>query len=80
MSGSSEVSVSHSPLGRWLAVLLPAAALWVYAYLQLPALADAIVRLAGFARDTRLGEALHFFFYDTPKVLLLLAAIGKAAP
>jgi hypothetical protein len=54
---------------------VPAAALWVYAYLQLPALADAIVRLAGFSRDTRLGEALHFFFYDTPKVLLLLAAI-----
>ncbi|MCX8146493.1 MAG: permease [Azovibrio sp.] len=29
----------------------------------------------GFERGTRLGEAVHFFFYDTPKVLLLLCGI-----
>ena len=74
MSGG-EASLTHSTLARWLAWLLPAAALWLYAYLQLPALADAVVRLAGLSRDTRLGEAVHFFFYDTPKVLLLLAGI-----
>ena len=76
MSGSSEVSLRQlGPLGRWLAVLLPAAVLWIYAYLQLPALADGVVRLLGVARDTHLGEALSFFFYDAPKVLLLLAGI-----
>ena len=76
MSGSSEVSLRQlGPLGRWLAVLVPAAVLWVYAYLQLPALADAVVGLLGVARDSRLGEALLFFFYDAPKVLLLLAGI-----
>jgi uncharacterized membrane protein YraQ (UPF0718 family) len=74
MSGG-EASLTHSALARWLAWLVPAAALWLYAYLQLPALADAVVRLAGLSRDTRLGEAVHFFFYDMPKVLLLLAGI-----
>jgi uncharacterized membrane protein YraQ (UPF0718 family) len=62
-------------VARWLAVLVAAAALWVYSYAQLTALADALVGLLGLARGTRLGEALHFFFYDTPKVLLLLAGI-----
>jgi uncharacterized membrane protein YraQ (UPF0718 family) len=75
MSGSSEVSFGHNPLARWIAVLVPAAVLWVYAYAQLPALADALVGLLGVSRDTHLGEALHFFLYDTPKVLLLLAGI-----
>ncbi|MEX0744095.1 MAG: permease [Phycisphaeraceae bacterium] len=73
--GSSEVTLNPGPLGRWLALLVPAAALWVYAYLQLPALADGVIGLLGLSRDTRLGEALHFFVYDTPKVLLLLAGI-----
>jgi len=47
----------------------------VFAYLQLPAFADGIVGLLGLSRATHLGEALHFFFYDTPKVLLLLTGI-----
>ncbi|MGA8005608.1 MAG: permease [Burkholderiales bacterium] len=61
--------------GRWIAGLAAAGAVWALAYLQLPAFADAIVGLLGLSRATRLGEALHFFFYDTPKVLLLLAGI-----
>jgi uncharacterized membrane protein YraQ (UPF0718 family) len=56
-------------------MLVPAAALWLYAYIQLPALADALVGLLGVARETHLGEALAFFLYDAPKVLLLLAGI-----
>jgi hypothetical protein len=38
-------------------------------------IADAVVGPLSLSRDTRLGEAVHFFFYDTPKVLLLLAGI-----
>jgi hypothetical protein len=35
----------------------------------------AVIGLLGLTRATPLGEAVHFFFYDTPKVLLLLTGI-----
>lgn len=59
----------------WLAALLPAAGLWWWAYGHLTTIADAGLALLGLSRQTRLGEAVHFFFYDTPKVLLLLIGI-----
>ncbi len=62
-------------LGRWLAAIALATVLWFAAYSQLEMLADAIVAALGLSRDTAFGEALHFFLYDTPKVLLLLAGI-----
>jgi len=62
---------THAPWA-WLAFGLSA---WVLIYANLVAFADLIVAALGFARDTHLGEALHFFFYDTPKVLLLLTGI-----
>jgi uncharacterized membrane protein YraQ (UPF0718 family) len=34
-----------------------------------------VVDLLGLSRQTPFGEAVHFFLYDTPKVLLLLAGI-----
>jgi uncharacterized membrane protein YraQ (UPF0718 family) len=60
---------------RWfiaLAILVP---LWVLAYSSLDAFASALLGLTGLPRATPLGEALHFFFLDTPKVLLLLSGI-----
>lgn len=62
-------------LSRWLVRVVLGLVLWVAAYSQLSALADAGVQLLGLTRSTRLGEAVHFFFYDTPKVLLLLSGI-----
>jgi uncharacterized protein len=60
---------------KWFAAVLLATALWFVAYGQLLPLADALLALLGLTRQTRLGEAVHFFLYDTPKVLLLLAGI-----
>lgn len=60
---------------KWFAAVLLAAALWFLAYGQLLPLADALLALLGLTRQTHLGEAVHFFLYDTPKVLLLLAGI-----
>ncbi len=60
---------------KYLALLLLAAVLWFAAYGQLLPLADALLALLGLTRATHLGEAVHFFLYDTPKVLLLLAGI-----
>jgi uncharacterized membrane protein YraQ (UPF0718 family) len=49
--------------------------LWVAAYSHLGEFADAVIGVFGLSRRTPLGEAVHFFFYDTPKVLLLLTGI-----
>lgn len=48
---------------------------WVAAYASLIPFADGVIALLGLSRDTHLGEALHFFVYDTPKVLLLLTGV-----
>ena len=64
-------STRRTPWG-WLALAL---AVWIAAYWNLTAFADAVLSLAGLTRETRLGEAVHFFLYDTPKVLLLLTGI-----
>ena len=48
---------------------------WVAAYASLIPFADAAIAALGLSRETHLGEAVHFFFYDTPKVLLLLTGI-----
>jgi uncharacterized membrane protein YraQ (UPF0718 family) len=50
-------------------------AAWIAAYASLIPLADAVIAVLGLTRATHLGEAIHFFFYDTPKVLLLLTGI-----
>lgn len=50
-------------------------ATWIVAYASLMPFADAVIALLGLTRQTHLGEAVHFFFYDTPKVLLLLGGI-----
>ena len=47
--------------------------MWTYAHLT--DFADLAVGALGLARDTHLGEAVHFFLYDTPKVLLLLTGV-----
>ena len=66
---------ADSRLVRWLLVLSALVPAWVLIYGNLTAFADAMISLLGLTRETRLGEAVHFFFYDTPKVLLLLTAV-----
>jgi uncharacterized membrane protein YraQ (UPF0718 family) len=66
---------AHSPRRPpwgWLGVAVLA---WIAAYASLMPFADAAIGLLGLTRQTHLGEAVHFFFYDTPKVLLLLTGI-----
>ena len=74
MSAESQV-LPFPPLGRWLAGILVATALWLLAYSNLTVLADTFIAALGLTRATRFGEAVHFFVYDTPKVLLLLTGI-----
>jgi uncharacterized membrane protein YraQ (UPF0718 family) len=51
------------------------AVLWVGLYTLLVPFSEAVVRLLPVDRDSHLGSALQFFFYDTPKVLLLLTGV-----
>lgn len=62
--------------GLWLAVLV---AVWVGAYAVNESLWDLVVRdLAGLDLESRVGHAVHFFFYDTVKILLLIAGMMYA--
>ena len=63
------------PLWQWLIGLVLAIPVWVFAYWQLDNFAQGLVNLLGLSRETHFGEALHFFFFDTPKILLLLTGI-----
>ena len=68
---AGDETVRRSTWG-WLALGLAA---WIAAYASLMPVADGVVTALGFSRQTHFGEAIHFFVYDTPKVLLLLTAV-----
>jgi uncharacterized protein len=59
----------------WLTSITLVSLIWLLAYTHLTGFADALLALTGLGRNSHMGEALHFFFYDTPKVLLLLTGI-----
>jgi uncharacterized membrane protein YraQ (UPF0718 family) len=63
------------PQGRPKLFLTIASAAWLAMFQLLPPFSDALTALLPVDRETRLGSALQFFFYDTPKVLLLLTGI-----
>ena len=58
-----------------MAFLALAAALWWGLYQSLIPVSEALVAALPVERQSRLGSALQFFFYDTPKVLLLLTGV-----
>jgi hypothetical protein len=49
--------------------------MWFGLYVALIPVSEALVAALPVDRDSHLGGALQFFFYDTPKVLLLLTGI-----
>jgi len=55
--------------------LILAAIAWLALYQLLVPLSEALVSALPVERASHLGDALQFFFYDTPKVLLLLTGI-----
>ena len=57
------------------AFLGAAAAIWYALYKALAPASEALVALLPVDRASHLGGALQFFFFDTPKVLLLLTGV-----
>jgi hypothetical protein len=75
MTGLATTLPPPPPLRRWIGGLLVATFAWLSAYVHLEDLADVLVAAMGLVRGTRFADAMHFFLYDTPKVLLLLTGI-----
>jgi hypothetical protein len=68
-------SLSAWPKRQPVVFLVLAAAIWLGLYQLLVPFSEAVVALLPVQRQSHLGSALQFFFYDTPKVLLLLTGV-----
>jgi hypothetical protein len=77
MTTQEHVSETPHALPSWVWYLgvVVFAALWYGMYGQLIPVSEWIVSLLPVDRQSHTGEALAFFFYDVPKVLLLLTLI-----
>ena len=69
-----------TPLKPWptrqpVLFFMLAAVAWLALYQALAPASEALVAWLPVDRDSHLGGALQFFFYDTPKVLMLLTAV-----
>jgi len=65
-----------SGLGRYLLIGLPLLVLWIALYWVLEPFSKWITfDLAGMAADSRLGMAIQFFIFESPKVLMLLLLV-----
>ena len=71
----SETSPKPPASWPWYAGLAVALVLWVGVYGQLVPASEWLVAQLPVERESHLGSALAFFFYDTPKVILLLTLI-----
>ena len=77
---SMGMSNATQTLQRWpsrqpVAFLIVAAIAWLALYQTLYPAAEALVAALPVDRASHLGGALQFFFYDTPKVLMLLTGV-----
>ncbi len=63
------------PTRQPVVFLILAAVVWLALYLVLDPAAEALVAALPVDRASHLGGALQFFFYDTPKVLMLLTGV-----
>jgi uncharacterized membrane protein YraQ (UPF0718 family) len=60
---------------RWLGGTLAALVAWALVYSQLEPLSEWVVSLFPVERHSHAGKSIAFFFYDAPKVLLLLSLV-----
>lgn len=63
------------PTSLWLAAVAASVVAWFVVYAQLQPFSQWAVKQLPVAPGTHLAEALEFFIYDTPKVLMLLTLV-----
>lgn len=69
------LSLKPWPTRQPILFFMLAAVAWLALYQALAPASEALVAWLPVDRDSHLGGALQFFFYDTPKVLMLLTAV-----
>lgn len=69
------VQLKRLPNRQPILFLVVAATVWLGLYQSLIPVSEALVAALPVERASHLGDALQFFFYDTPKVLLLLVGV-----
>ena len=70
------VAVQREPSALpWIGGMAAAVVVWVLLYSQLIPFSEWLVSLLPVERHSHLGEAIAFFLYDVPKVLLLLTLV-----
>ena len=74
MTDSTRVSTAPAPW-PWHAAVAAGLAVWVLVYRQLVPVSEALTALLPIDRHSHAGEAVAFFLYDVPKVLMLLALV-----
>jgi hypothetical protein len=75
---SQNISITPPRKTGWQlpALIIVLGAVWLLVWPQLQNLADWLTYgIIGLKPDTRLGESVNFFFYDVPKILMLLAGM-----
>jgi uncharacterized membrane protein YraQ (UPF0718 family) len=65
----------HPTARRWVGVAAAAAIWWVLYSWNRPFWNTVVYDVAGLDPDSRLGESIHFFFYDVTKIALLLTGV-----
>ena len=71
----SAAATQSRRLTHWLVGLPIAALVWFFLFTHMADFADGVVALLQLSRATPFGEAVHFFLFDTPHVLLLLVCV-----
>jgi len=61
-------------MGLWISVIIVATTAWFSSYSHLNQIADFFLSLTAYDRSSHTGEAIHFFFYDTPQGFI---AVGR---
>ncbi len=74
-SSSDDPTVRRDRAGLWLAATVAAVVAWFVIYAQLQPFSQWAVARLPVEPDSHLAEALAFFIYDTPKVLMLLTLV-----
>jgi len=72
---SDVVPGARRSTAKWIGWTFAALLAWGAVYSQLVPFSEWVVALTGVDRNSRLGEAVSFFAYDMPKVLMLLALV-----
>ena len=75
MSTTVEASTRRKSVQRWGILALAAGAWWVLYQVNKPFWDWMIGSVVGLDLTSRLGSGVHFFFYDTIKIVLLLTGI-----